>query len=141
MQRSPSLILGFLVLAMAIAAPAMLAQSRVEANVPFAFVMNDQSLAAGHYEVASRGQQLAIIRSTQSGVGYFLIKSQHVQSRYVEGPKLVFNRYGDVYFLSQIWDGQGDTGIQLPRSQREKELRLADSSFSSGPEVVIVAMK
>jgi hypothetical protein len=142
MHRSPSLVVGFIALAMAIAAPAVVqAQSRVAADVPFAFIMNDQSLASGHYEVASRSEQLAIIRNTQSGVGYFLIKSQHVESRYAEGAKLVFNRYGNVYFLSQIWDGQSNTGIQLPRSKREKEARLAESRFSSGPEVVIVAMK
>jgi hypothetical protein len=141
MKRNLCLILSFFALALVLAAPAVQAQSRVAANVPFAFVLNDHSLNAGHYEVVSRSEQLALLRNTQSGEGHFLIKSQYVESRYGKGAMLVFNRYGNVYFLSQIWDGQSDTGIQLAQTMREKELQLADSRSSSGPEVVIIAMK
>jgi hypothetical protein len=36
--------------------------------------------------------------------------------------KLVFNRYGDRYFLSQIWMNGATLGHQLPKSSREKEI-------------------
>jgi hypothetical protein len=141
MLRNICLVVTFFAFAMVIAAPAVQAQSHVAANVPFTFIMNDHVLSAGHYEVMSRSAQVAILRNTQTGVGSFLIKSQQVESRYPKGAELVFNRYGDVYFLSQIWDGQSDIGIQLAPGKREKEMQLADSRFRSGPEVVIIAMK
>jgi hypothetical protein len=36
-------------------------------------------------------------------------------------PELVFHKYGNSYFLSEIWTGLGQ-GRQLPKSEREKEL-------------------
>jgi hypothetical protein len=35
-------------------------------------------------------------------------------------PALRFNRYGDRYFLSQVWTGT-DQGQELARSQAERE--------------------
>ncbi len=141
MKRTVCLILSLFAFAMVIAAPAVQAQSRVVANVPFAFILNDHSQAAGQYEVVSRSEQVDLIRNMQTGAGHFLLKSEQVESRYGKGAMLVFNRYGNEYFLSQIWDGQSDIGIQLAPTKREKELQLADSRFIYGPEVVIIAMK
>jgi hypothetical protein len=53
---------------------------------------------------------------------------------------LVFHRYGNQYFLSQIWDGRSNAGIELPESKREKELNLAAKLTNDGPETVLVAM-
>lgn len=36
--------------------------------------------------------------------------------------KLVFNRYGNQYFLSQIWVKGATLGRQLPKTSREKEV-------------------
>jgi hypothetical protein len=134
-------VLGFLTLAMVLAAPAVQAQSQFLANVPFVFVLGDKSMDAGSYEIVSRGDEVALLRNMNTRVAYFLIRSQHVQSRSVEPAKLVFNKYGDQYFLSQIWDGSSETGIQLPKSKREKEVRMADNGITERPEIVVLAMK
>jgi hypothetical protein len=52
-----------------------------------------------------------------------------------EKSKLVFHRYGNHYFLSQIWMAGDNVGQQLPKSHLETEIaqnRTAD-------EVVLVA--
>ena len=134
-------VLSFLALVMVLAAPALQAQRRFLADVPFAFVLGDKSMAEGSYEIQSRGEDIATLRNTNTGVAYFLIKSQHVQSRRAEPAKLVFNKYGGQYFLSQMWDGSSDTGIQLPRSKREKEVSMAKNGVTERPEIVILAMK
>ena len=36
--------------------------------------------------------------------------------------KLVFNQYGNRYFLSQIWVAGETRGHQLPKTSREKEM-------------------
>ena len=141
MQRNVYGVVSFLVLAMILAAPAIQAQSRLMADVPFSFVLGDKSLAAGNYEIESRSEQVALLRNMDTSVAHFLIKAQHVQSRHWERPKLVFNRYGNEYFLSQIWDGSSDTGIQLAQSKREREASLAKNGPPERPEIVIVAMK
>jgi hypothetical protein len=40
-------------------------------------------------------------------------------------PALVFNRYGQTYFLSQIWTGEA-LGHQLFKSDQEKEILLGE---------------
>ena len=37
-------------------------------------------------------------------------------------PELVFHRYGDTYFLSQIWESEETLGSQIPISRSEKSL-------------------
>jgi hypothetical protein len=38
--------------------------------------------------------------------------------------KLVFHRYGDRYFLAQVWTAGSDQGRELPKSRRETEIAL-----------------
>ena len=47
-------------------------------------------------------------------------------------PKLVFNRYGDRYFLAQVWPPETDQGRLLPTSKEEREFARA----AGRPEVV-----
>jgi len=42
--------------------------------------------------------------------------------------KLVFSRYGDQYFLSQIWMAGNEAGYQLPKSRREVEVAWNDTA-------------
>jgi hypothetical protein len=64
---------------------------------------------------------------------------QASQAAGIPHAKVVFHKYGDQYFLSQIWDGQSDIGIAFPESKREKELQWAHNSYR--PELVVIAMK
>ena len=131
-------ILSVLALAMVFATPAVYAQNRVVANVVFDFHLGQKAMSSGQYEVHSMSQEVAVLRDMDSNISAFLIKSMHVQGTDNEHARLVFNKYGDQYFLSQIWDGS-ETGIELPKSQREKEISMARDAHV--PETVIVAMK
>ncbi|MGC2111307.1 MAG: hypothetical protein WA655_17465 [Candidatus Korobacteraceae bacterium] len=141
MKRNMFGVVSLFAVAMAFAVPALQAQSRVVANIGFDFYLQQKSMAAGEYEVSSISQQVDLMRNVNTDSGSFLLKSIHVQGAHGQHARLVFNKYGNQYFLSQIWDGNGDIGIQLSKSKREKELSLAQNAFPSGPEVVIVAMK
>jgi hypothetical protein len=67
-----------------------------------------------------------------------LASSQPVQSNGLSGStKLVFHRYGDRYFLYQIWVAGEDRGRELPTTRVEKEL----ASNATLSPVVIVAQK
>ena len=48
--------------------------------------------------------------------------------------KLVFNRYGNTYFLSEVCDGYASIGMKLPMSHTERE--LAKSAPLQAPEIV-----
>jgi hypothetical protein len=58
---------------------------------------------------------------------------------------LVFHRYGDEYFLSEIWPAGSSTGRGLPKSRAERELKrkAQDNQIAAmeGPEVQTVTIR
>jgi hypothetical protein len=91
----------------------------VVVDVPFAFVVAKQALPAGHYIVKPVGDTNFRIFNSQT-TGLFV--PTHGALRTVsDGSKLVFHRYGDTYFLSQVWVAGNTIGRELPRSPAERE--------------------
>ena len=66
-----------------------------------------------------------------------LVLARSVSSRPAAATKLVFRKYGEQYFLSQIWVEGEETGAQLPKTRVEKELM----SRVTPDSVVILAQK
>jgi hypothetical protein len=117
-------LLGIFTVA-ALAASAALAQSSTpaKANVPFNFIAGTRTLPAGEYTVMTQGPaaDTVIIRSAD-GKGAVIVLAQPLSSVDARhGGKLVFHRYGDTYFLSEIW-GPGNDGREIPTTRREREL-------------------
>jgi hypothetical protein len=82
------------------------------------------------------------VRNLKTGESRLVIESMHVQASQAAGTphaKLVFHKYGDQYFLAEIWNGQSNIGIAFPESKREKELQLASDTHQS--ELIVIAMK
>ena|SRR5271167_2043967 len=143
MKRNVYGALTMLAVALLISVPMSQAQSSTRANVPFAFSMNQSSMPAGGYEISSLSDNVLVVRNLDTKEARFLIASMHVEASQASGTphaKLVFRKYGDQYFLSQIWDGEHRIGKAWPESRREKELQTA-SNFDHQPEVVVIAMK
>jgi hypothetical protein len=103
------------------------------ANVPFDFVVRNQHFAAGAYSVTvSRAQGTLLIRGEDNGSATFALSNAAQRGRTETQPTLVFNRYGDHYFLSQVWAYGSDSGRELTRSKMEEEL----ASKTGKPEIV-----
>ncbi len=110
---------------LALAGMAAYAQSApIRADVPFDFIALDKTMKAGTYSVEHMDVHPAVllIRGVDHKGALF---ANTVLSEGVKGQttvaRLVFNRYGDTYFLSQIWFG-GNIANQLPKSHREAEM-------------------
>ena len=93
----------------------------VKVNVPFDFSAGGTHLSAGEYAVT----KLQITSGTLS------IKSEHQGAmlfadlsgqRRSDGTCVIFNRYGDKYFLASVWVAETGTGYQLPKSKMEREM-------------------
>src|SRR5271168_2682770 len=71
-------------------------------QVPFAFVVADQTLPAGQYFVTHIGEtRLRIYSANRHGA---IIQTHAVQGRAPDGSgKMVFHRHGTVYFLEEVW--------------------------------------
>ena len=92
------------------------------AKVPFDFTVGNQMFKAGEYQVMAVAQGLVRVVSPdhKRGAIVFYIPAQKT-GRQTES-KLVFNRYGDHFFLSQVWSAGTDTGLQLRKGAAEIEI-------------------
>lgn len=97
----------------------------IAVDIPFEFTVRDTALPAGHYTVKR-------LRDTDPGVMeilgaddlpplIFLVQSAQV----LEGPKkteLIFERLGDRYFLSKVFEEGDNIGVEVPKSRAERTL-------------------
>jgi hypothetical protein len=97
----------------------------VRAKVPFDFSMGDQKLQAGEYTFSrlSPDSKIMLVSSVEANTSVF----QSTFETQVLTPKnestLVFHKYGDQYFLEQIWLGGEQEGTQLPESRSERTIQ------------------
>ena len=131
--------LAMLAVALIVSVPFMQAQNRVQADVPFAFTLQDSAMPAGNYQIIARDGQLFEVWNLDEHRGQLLLKQVGIEAAQAQSPKMVFHKYGDRYFLSQIWSADSHYGIQFAESKLEKEVKIAAVRHS--PETVIIAMK
>ncbi len=113
-------------LGVVIAPVGLMAQAPIHATVPFDFTVGSKSLAAGNYRVAMVASGALSIRNadTKSGV---IVLAQGGSDRAPAGKvHLIFKRYGNQYFLSQV--SRSDEGWEVLRSRDEKELILKQAA-------------
>lgn len=94
-------------------------------NIPFNFIVQGKTLPAGKYTIEPNRRdydKVWLVRS-KDGRTTVLFTTTRVQGRETqEQSKLIFHRYGDQYFLSQIWRTGDNSGRELLMNRREREL-------------------
>jgi hypothetical protein len=109
---------------------------KAQANIPFSFVVSGKTLPAGEYNVRrGTSADTMMIRSVNHGEGAFtaFVPATEPSGRWGTA-RLVFHRYGNRYFLAQVWtsNGQGD---QIPPTRLEREL-IAHGHNPNQPVVI-----
>lgn len=123
-------------LVLALAVNAAFAQSRVKAKVPFAFAVDESSMPAGQYTIAELSDRILQISNDETGATVSIVTLRE-ESVNQQTPRLVFHRYGDQYVLAEAWGSWKDSGMELPTSKLEKEIRAAYHNTPHGEEVVV----
>jgi Tfp pilus assembly protein PilW len=126
-----------------------LSEKLIEVNIPFDFAIGETNLPAGKYTLrriisTSSGDQLLIQNAEARVYMRTGITRPNRASGIQQKSKLAFNRYGDQYFLSQVWMAGSDTGRDLFKSRKErnlaKESKLARSKTKDN-KVTLTASK
>jgi hypothetical protein len=114
------------IVAASVSANAQSLNYRLTANIPFDFSVAGKKLPAGKYWInraqQSNGDTVVQIRSTDGHSNLTRLTMPVLAYNPVEKSTLVFHRYGDEYFLSEIWPAGGLTGRELPTSPAEREV-------------------
>ena len=136
----------FMLLTMALVTAAATAngqpQHRISARIPFEFIVGDRTLAAADYRIDAVGAALAIC-SADSKNNVVRLANVMTQKE-SKSTRLVFHRYGNTYFLSEVWEVGDRIGRRLVESRQERAMRselsqMATHKTVSYEEVVIVA--
>jgi len=97
----------------------------IQGKIPFSFYVGSKALPAGNYVVRPIGSthNVLAIQNADNHATALTIVPIGVQAATAQNTKLVFHRYGNTYFLSQVWQGFGRSeGLQLVPSTTEREL-------------------
>jgi hypothetical protein len=127
---------------MAFPAYAQLPGTEIHANIPFDFVVRGKTLPAGRYDIRRINDQPdgLIIENARNRKEHTMFNTESIGgTRSPSHGELIFHRYGETYFLAQIWSGQDYDGRQLPPSHEERNLRREVAGRVVTPENVAVA--
>jgi hypothetical protein len=109
--------------------------TEMQVNVPFAFHNGSQRLPAGVYRVKMQSEHVILLRG-DSKSGFVMTNSEIGKPS--EKGKLIFQRYGDQYFLREVWAANSETGQKCPKSKLEREVEIAQSKTTQpGAELAI----
>jgi len=140
MQRAALRLVSVTGLIAALALPALAQSVQVTATIPFEFVAHMKSLPAGEYAVSTISGLPGILairsQTTHESAVFFCVGVEGSQSE--QQPRLVFQRYGDQYYLSQVWT-YSQQGNELLKTRAERE--LAKSAPNSDREKLVVLAK
>ena len=99
----------------------------IRAKIPFDFNVGDKKLPAGDYSFSrlSGASDNRVISITSADASAHVFQSTFEASVLTAKNKsiLVFHKYGDQYFLQQIWTGGEQEGAQVPESRGERTAR------------------
>ena len=137
MKRHTFVTAAFLGLLLMPALAPLYAES-LKVEVPFDFVAAQATLPAGEYRVSQNVPAQGMVRLVSSnGSSAAICLTQGIQSnRPSSTAKLIFNRYGSQYFLSQVWSEGNDRGHVLRPSKAEREIAR---TFSKPAKEILTA--
>jgi hypothetical protein len=110
------------------------AQSRQQATIPFDFTVGKRVLPAGTYVIAPLGFGMITVRGWKGNelVSVMTPVTPAHQIR-KDSNKLIFHKYGDQYFLSEIRGELGETSGKLSTSALELRVqRLQAAAANQG---------
>ncbi len=125
-----AMLMAIMALALVTAVASAHGQSRTaKANVPFEFVVGDQHLAAGAYTFASVTAAGDALRIRSDDAKNSALRVTSALGGKSKQAKLVFHRYGQSYFLAEVWTTEAD-GRQLMKSRQERAIQTELSSIA-----------
>jgi len=115
------------------------AQDRaVKATVPFDFTVGNTLLPAGSYTIAAEDTGVIKIRNTDGRI--VLLSTTTPDGKEAKTDELVFNKYGDQYFLREILCASADMNMAVPASKQEKRAREQEASLNTPGQQVYLAL-
>lgn len=142
MKRIPTLASLALAasLAISLAAPGACAQGvDLKVRIPFQFIVGETAMPAGTYLVSSPEFGVIRIANVDRNISAAVTTSHDFRDPQGED-KLVFNKYGDLYFLHTIICAQSaQMNVDLATWKSEKKARAQEAKLDHFQQVMVAA--
>ncbi|HXZ78824.1 MAG TPA: hypothetical protein VEG30_02770 [Terriglobales bacterium] len=107
---------------------------RLRVNVPFKFVADNTAMQAGEYEISELRPSILVLRNLDQRSAVVQRTGSSRPEKSLDGQAaLIFHRYGESYFLTQVVTETADSAYQLETSGEEKQL-----AQSASPQLRVV---
>jgi hypothetical protein len=120
-----------LVLAIAVVSVHAQAARLVVANIPFNFTVKDRTLPAGEYTVepVRIGGSQALRIQSRDGRITVMVPARFSSAKASQAePKLIFNRFGEQYFMAQVLGFEEKAVYTLSKWRTEEALAISGSA-------------
>ena len=137
------LALSILTVVAVATASAQLPGTRTSAQIPFDFIVGEQTLPAGLYELRRIGNDpyLLCIQNVDDSRNVMIFNTSLLDDRdSIRQNALVFHRYGDIYFLAEIRSPYEGIARELQPSKEERRMRREMASNDKAPQSESVAL-
>ena len=126
---------------LAAAAKAVAQDLAVQATVPFEFTVGGKLLPADTYTITSTSSGVIMIRAADTHF-WAETTASHTNQQSNRGSALVFDKYGDKYFLHEVMCPQVSAlNVDVPKSKMEKRVLIQEAKYGGEPEVVLIASR
>ena len=141
---SAMVIGSLLTVLIAATAQAQLPGTAIRASIPFDFIVRGRTLPAGNYEITRINDEPIglMIRNVDHMRNKALFETEPVYlgNNMSHKNELVFHRYGDSYFLSELVTSTEDTAREVLPSRSERRMERDMAKNEGEPQTVTVAL-
>jgi hypothetical protein len=132
-------IVGLLIILTGMTVSTTYAQSIVKVDIPFDFNVQNKTVKSGNYRISRNDSQgwIWLLDNTDTGKRVVLLQAIAETKRDTGKGKLIFHRYGEMYFLTTVETSAYKVGLPKSRFERNliKELRTKNDSRAVAPEI------
>jgi hypothetical protein len=137
MKRIPTLSL--IILAALSAIPAIAQGVVLKADIPFGFTVGDTYMPAGHYTLSSPVSGVVRVSNNESNAAS-TVSTTHGNTDPGHGSKLVFEKYGERYFLHRVLcPTTVSMNVDIPEWNSEKRARTREAKLEHGEPILVAA--
>jgi len=144
--RAVTMLVSIIVFAFAtaVATTAQSGGNTLRADIPFDFVVGNKTLSAGQYrlnQISADGSGLSV-RNSNGRHNAIRLTNPVTAKAPTKKSMLTFRRYGNTYFLAQIWVSGSAEGREMIKSTAERDLAKGEAEAglaqNAKPQIVTI---
>ena len=139
MKRTATLTLTAVALVLMSLVPAYAQKTAATVNIPFTFTVDDVRMPAGQYLITSPSEKVIEIQLVGGHAAKTTMTNNGSATRLSGPAKLVFHRYGTMYFVAAAWMPNSDHAHEFFASA--KEIQVARNGGQDVVELALLAKK